>query len=149
MGAVHLHKYRTSLCSHRLSVDVTQVEEIVSSFYKVEMCFVDTTRLCSKNTDVRYAWIITYSRQEHESREGYHSDQTNSRQVHLRTNDCQINQLWYITTIFYLVPCRRHNYWQIGLPKVLGTCPKTSMFYGSNFKINGQVNHPKCCIFGA
>jgi hypothetical protein len=31
VGAVHLHKYRTHLRSHRLSVDVTQVEEIVDT----------------------------------------------------------------------------------------------------------------------
>jgi hypothetical protein len=112
------------------------------------MCFVDTTLLCSKSTNVRYVWIITYS-QEHESREDYHSDQTNSGQVQLRTNVCQINQSWYITTIFHLVPCRKHNYWRICHVKVLGTCPNTSTFHGSNFKINGHVNRPICYIFEA
>jgi hypothetical protein len=54
VGAVHLNKYRAPLRSHLPSVDVTQVEGIFILVYKVEMCFVDTIRLYSKNTDVRY-----------------------------------------------------------------------------------------------
>jgi hypothetical protein len=106
------------------------------------MCFVDTTRLCSTRTEVRWVWIITYSRPRARVD---HSDQANVGQVHPSTNACQRNQSRKQYDNCSL--CSLYNAQllaNLANATILGTCPRISTFHGSNFIINGHVNRQKC-----